>query len=160
MYSTTPFTPRHAHTLLRPRSHLAKVPFHVKVVAAAPRQHPPNTQQPTIQTSWPWHPNLPASSSTMAVFIDDHPSEPQRIHHCQPSARVWCLAVMYSRCSTTSPQRFVWRKVARVSSCFVVTGREVSSRTIGIAPRINKFDRIKLIVHYKYSKTSLLHKWT
>jgi hypothetical protein len=109
---------------------------------------------------WPCHPRLPVSSSTMAVFIDSHPSNSQRIHHRHPSVRVWGSAVMYSRWSTTSPQRFVWQKVARGSSCFVVMGREVSSRTIGIAPRINKFDRIKLIVHYKYSITSLLHKWT
>ena len=98
---------------------------------------------------WPWDHRPPASSSTMAVFIDDRPSESRRIHHRRPSARVWGSAVMYSRCSTTSPQRFVWRKVARGSSCLVVTGSEVSSRTIGIAPRINKFDRIKLIVNYK-----------
>jgi hypothetical protein len=102
-----------------------------------------------IYFDWPWDPRPPASSSTMAVFIDDRPLESQRIHHRRPSARVWGSAVMYSRCSTTSPQRFVWRKVARGSSCFVVTGREESSRTIRIAPRINKFDRIKLILHYK-----------
>jgi hypothetical protein len=35
-----------------------------------------------------------------------------------------------------------------------VTGREASSRTIGIAPRINKYDRIKVIVHLQIVKTS------
>jgi hypothetical protein len=93
--------------------------------------------------------NTTTATTTTTIVIDDRPSRSQRIHHRRPSARVRGSAVMYSRCSTTSPQRFVWRKVAGGRGCFVVTGREASSRTIGIAPRINKFYRIKLIVHYK-----------
>jgi hypothetical protein len=61
---------------------------------------------------------------------------------------------MYSQCSATSPQRFMWQKVAGGSGCFVMTEREVSYRTIGIAPQINKFDRIKVIVHLQIVKTS------
>jgi hypothetical protein len=148
----TTLTP-HSHlaqTPLTPCSHLAQVPFsrESRRCCAVANIHP-TTNHPNFD--WPWDPRPPASSSTMAVFIDDRPSEPRRIHHRQPSAQVWGPAVMYSRCSVTSPQHFVWQKVARGSSCFVVSGREVSSWTIGIAPQINKFDRIKLIVHYKYS---------
>jgi hypothetical protein len=44
------------------------------------RQHPPN-HRPSTNFDWPWHPRPTASSSTTAVFIDDRPSEPRRVHH-------------------------------------------------------------------------------
>jgi hypothetical protein len=150
----TPLRPRSdpAHTPLRPRSHLAQVPFfHVKVVTRPPRrrQHPPNHQPSTnfddhgIRARRRLAPQLWSPLTIARWSLEEYiTADPQR----ELEVRRWCIGDVVRHHRNAS---------CAGGGCFVVMEREVSSRTIGIAPRMNEFDRIKLIVNLQIVKTSL-----